>query len=198
MLLCEHLPLMTRRHLLVPSSKAVLFRFAYARKWLDRLTPLWKVALQWTHTFLLNSPFSVKQYLQKSVTLLTTSAMVLHAYRHTPFGIHNLHANILSLVNIPSYHTLNWPLVLPDVEFESVEFTCAPLLCSVLGGTARAFLAVREEVLNFESTWHFLFFRIPIKALESEPFTSNLVSACFLSNVSPGREYVGTSDLALL
>ncbi len=47
-------------HLLVPSIMAFLFRFAYARRWLDKLTPLWKVALQWTHTFLLNSPFSVK------------------------------------------------------------------------------------------------------------------------------------------
>lgn len=48
-------------HLLDPSSKAVLFLFAYARRWFDKLTPLWKVALQWTHTFLLNSPFSVKR-----------------------------------------------------------------------------------------------------------------------------------------
>lgn len=48
-------------YLLVPSSKAVLFRFAYARRWFDKLTPLWKVALQWTHTFLLNSPFSVEK-----------------------------------------------------------------------------------------------------------------------------------------
>lgn len=127
----------------VPSSKAVLFRFAYARRWLDKLTPLWKVALQWTHTFLLNSPFS-------------------------------------------------------DIEFGSEAVTLDPALCSLVEESVNEFLDIWEELLSLASSWHFLFFRIPIKAVvpESEFLTSNLVSSCLLSDSISVKENVDISGLA--
>lgn len=70
-------------NLLVPSSKAVLFRLAYARRWLDKLTPLWKVALQWMHTFLLNSPFSAKKTNEVKIKISGGAAILTTGHSFT-------------------------------------------------------------------------------------------------------------------
>lgn len=87
----------------------------------------------------------------------------------------------------------------PDIEFGSEEATFDPALCSLFEETGNTFLDI-WELFNFESSWHFLFFRIPIKALvpESEPLTSNLVSSCFFSDAIPAKENLGTCGLASL
>lgn len=56
-----HLHRRKERYILVPSRRAFFFLCAYALKWLERLTPLWNVVLQCTHTFLLSSLFSVTE-----------------------------------------------------------------------------------------------------------------------------------------
>lgn len=146
-------------YLLVPSIKAFFFLFSYARKWLDKLTPLWKVALQWTHTFLLNSPFSETEQQQYCVQHREENADFTYerwrekGSRYSPFK-----------------------------EFGKAE-SLDPEQCSPFEETVNEFFD-KCNALTLVSSWHFLFFRIPIKAVapESEFLTSNFESSCISSD----------------
>lgn len=89
-----------------------------------------------------------------------------------------------------------WRSYLP--HFGSEDATLDPELCSLFEETANVFLDIWEDPFSLPSSWHFLFFKIPIKAVvpESELLTSSLVSSWLFSGSISAKENVGISGLA--
>lgn len=93
---------------------------------------------------------------------------------------------------------LLWGSFLPDIDFGSEDPTLDPELCSLFEEAANEFLDMWEDPFSLASSWHFLFFRIPIKAvvLEREFLSSSFVSSCLFSDSTSAKENTGISGLA--
>lgn len=86
----------------------------------------------------------------------------------------------------------------PDISFGSEDASFDPELWSLFKETAEAFLDTWEDAFSLESSWHFRFFRIPIKAVvpDREFLTPSLVSGCSFSDFTSAMESTGIGALA--
>lgn len=84
----------------------------------------------------------------------------------------------------------------PDVDFGSEDASLDPELYSVFKETAM-FFDIWEDAFSLVSSGHFLFLRIPIKAvvLEREFLISSLVSCWSFSESMSAKENTGISGL---
>lgn len=87
---------------------------------------------------------------------------------------------------------------LPEVNFGSEEASFDPELWSLFKETADGFLDIWEDALSRASSWHFRFFRIPIKALvlDREFLTGGLVSWFSVSESTSAKESMEIGSLA--
>lgn len=85
----------------------------------------------------------------------------------------------------------------PDVGFGREDATLAPELYSVFKGTTMVF-DIWGDAFSLVSSGHFLFLRIPIKAVvpEREFLMSSLVCCWSFSESTSGKENTGISGLA--